>query len=69
MHAGTVDFAKQSKQRVRIAAASMDAATMDKQVKMTEEAKKKQRAAEKQAVKKILALSAWQSLSYEDDGG
>lgn len=52
MHAGTVDFAKQSKQRVRIAAASMDAATMDKQVKMTEEAKKKQRAAEKQAVKK-----------------
>eukprot|EP00035_Acanthoeca_spectabilis_P014701 m.285279 g.285279 ORF g.285279 m.285279 type:complete len:738 (+) comp16200_c2_seq1:85-2298(+) len=64
VHAGTVDFAKQSKQRVRIAAASMDAATMDKQVKMTEEAKKKQRAAEKQA-----ALARIQTAKAGGGGG
>eukprot|EP00037_Helgoeca_nana_P015360 m.143421 g.143421 ORF g.143421 m.143421 type:complete len:728 (+) comp22984_c0_seq2:83-2266(+) len=48
VHAGTVEFAKASKHRVNVAAARLDAATEDREVKMTEGAKKIQRAAEKQ---------------------
>jgi hypothetical protein len=51
VHAGTVEFAKASKHRVNVAAARLDAATEDREVKMTEGAKKIQRAAEKQEVR------------------
>jgi len=49
VHAGIVEYAKKSQNRVRVAAAQLDEITMKHKVKMSEEAKKRQRALEKKA--------------------